>query len=287
MHVYMFISLTQALELPFHWINQEEKHVQITQKYADYTKKSIDVWDGRSRIDVVITFRFPLSFNHTTLPRHIPIVHFYTAVDGSFQPNFLSLDELSTYNGFDGKVRDLAMTDQHGFLSSLLSTHSSPLPDFGHRLFFFTSSSWQTSALSSLAFPHILPKARNQVLKPGVELKLFKKDAHNALKDKIRIGFKKEDVLLIMVNSLYSNQRILDVFTSMCTVLRHGVTQYKLILKGSDIMYRSDHMLQFNVNILKSLAERNNITSEEISTLTGVKSKRRRRKKKKKKKKPP
>lgn len=194
---------------------------------------------NNERIDVVYTITYPYNltpydvngrtpnekeFNQIIVPKLV----FYTSEFGTLDNTYFSL------NGQG--IRSIANT-----LKELKQNYD----DY---LYFKAPSKWSQMGMLQLGYH----KDKNIIISHGIDTDIFK-PVNTRKQMRTKYNFSDNDIVMIVSGSLTGNKGVKQILWCLNELDKNGITNFKLVLKGSDDLYPSKQL--FNVDIEKLKTE--------------------------------
>jgi glycosyltransferase involved in cell wall biosynthesis len=249
-------------EMPYYnpeWVRQELKYSQEYNEILN-NKEIFKEYTDDVKLDLIYRITFPYNITIADSNIDIPKIVFFTS-------EFRTLEDY--YFKVQYPSNDLPINEKNKYLEDYI--HEAP------NLYFTCPSAW-----SRIGLERYIGKdsPRNRIITHGVSSDIFKPDRSKRLEIRTKFGITENDVLLINIGSMTSNKGIviiLQVLNHIVNVMK--LTEYKLILKGTKDLYKSQDMLnqyiamlgiseEFKINLFKYIIYLDNtLTYSEINDL--------------------
>lgn len=251
-HSYAVVNCQQVIQLIKH--HSEVFDIYVTEKrYYDERWKdskkdifpeqhsnlidSLKQWKGEE-VDMVYRMTFPYDITVTEEQKSIPICVFFTAEFANLSPQYFLIDGKTCQS--DEQVR------QH--------------LERNNNLYFHTPSSWSAEGIVKY-----VNTERVSVIPHGVDMELFKRHRKRRQAIRQKYNFKDNEMVLMNIGSMTGNKGVMEMLMALKLVIFDcKQTNVKLLLKGTQDLYKSREFLQSSV---RNLETRNLLTESQTQIL--------------------
>jgi len=215
------------------WVSKNLDYFPKEYKELLHDKNIFKEFTGKEKIDIIYSITFPYSLEITRSTINIPKCVFYTSEFMTLDSNYFSVK-------YPLQIKD---SEKEEYLRKYISKSG---------IFFTSPSIWSKNGSKKF----ILNDERNRIIPHGVDTSIFFPDKSKRKEIRDKFSVKDTDILLVNIGSMTGNKGILLILQ----VLNHLVNKmnimgYKLLLKGTADLYKSQQMLQMYLSQLGSSEE--------------------------------
>lgn len=204
------------------WNNK--KKLVYSEEYNNILK-NINSWNGEE-IDLIYRQTYPYNINVTTQNKNIPKCVFYTSEFSQLNNSYFQVE----------KPPGLDKDKYEEYISQFLKQFKN--------IYFTSPSEWSSRGMIRY-LDNEEKSVRNRIITHGVDTSIFKIDLTHRQEIRKMYNIKDTDILMINIGAMTTNKGILlilEVLNILVNKMRK--TYYKLMLKGSDDLYKCKQFLE-------------------------------------------
>jgi glycosyltransferase involved in cell wall biosynthesis len=256
-HSYAIVNCFQLLSL---YKNYKDKIEIYIQEYEYFNEKwnnvkcliygeeknnvinSFNKWNGE-KVDLVysITYPYDISSPYPEINKEVPKCVFYTSEFSKLTVDYFIKDKMKFRNETN-LINEIKNND---------------------KLYFTSPSLWSSEGLRKWG----VDDNKNRIITHGVDTGIFFKHKTDNKRNTIRAFYKikETDILMINIGAMTQNKGIELILEALhILVNKQKLTQYKLLLKGSDDLYTSHQYIE---NYFEKMQMNNIIRKDELENL--------------------
>lgn len=211
-------------EMPYYnpmWNNN--KKLVYSDEYNDILR-NLKIYKNED-VDLIYRQTYPYNITITEQNKHIPKCVFYTS-------EFKKLDHSYFVVNTPELPNDIT---KEKYISLYLNEFKN--------IYLTSPSEWSSKGMDEFS----ISNERNRIITHGVDTSIFKKNQDNSVRNSIRkkYGIKDSDILMINIGGTTTNKGILLIIELLHILVNvMGKTEYKVMFKGSDDLYKCTEFIK-------------------------------------------